>query len=379
MSSPKPTQFYRKIRFGKVCYDFYICSGPASWHTLRQHLTALDTDRFVMVADRGLPTEVITKVESQLAAVAPTLTITAAPTEKTKRLATIDEWAECAILSGVTRQSCVIALGGGVVGNMAGLLAALLYRGIRLIHLPTTLLGMSDSALSIKQAVNSQHGKNHLGTFYPPVLVWNQLEFLDSLPVAEIQAALCETIKNVISICSGRYDEVACKLRPDGRYSAEVIVDFIELCVDAKTKVMRKDPLEKRDGLILEYGHTVGHAVELVSGGKFRHGFAVGVGMLAAARISRLLGYLDCSDEAAHKALLLRNGAPIVLPDLLGVEEVLHTIQWDNKRGLVRPRRSMYDFVLLNKLGEPHLGEGGLITQVDEDVVRAGITSIVLT
>jgi 3-dehydroquinate synthase/2-deoxy-scyllo-inosose synthase len=270
----------------------------------------------------------------------------------------------------------VVALGGGVAGNMAGLLAGLLYRGIRLVHLPTTLLGMSDSVLSAKQAVNSRQGKNHLGMFHPPVLVWNQLEFLDSLPAAEIQSALCEMVKNVICICPERYDEVAAKLRPDGRYSPAVITDFIDLCLDAKTRVMRDDPWEKREALVLEYGHTVGHAAEIVSGGTFRHGFAIGVGMLAAARVSGLLGYLSRSDEAAHRFLLQRNGAPTKLPDSLAVEEILRTVRLDNKRGYLRSREGMCDFILLDGLGMPHRGEGTLISQVDEEIVRAGIESV---
>ncbi len=377
MSSPRLTlQLHREVRFGEVCYDFCVSSGSGSGRELRRRLSALDADRFVLIADRGLPPALVSEVERHLAAVAPTLVVATESDELTKRLAKVDELAERAILGGVTRQSCVVALGGGVVGNVAGLLAALLYRGIRLVHLPTTLLGMSDSALSIKQAVNSREGKNHLGTFYPPALVWNQLEFLDSLPAEEIQAALCEAIKNVLSICPERYDEVAGRLRPDGRYPPQVIIDFIELCIDAKTRVMREDPLEKREALVLEYGHTVGHAAELVSGRRFRHGFAVGVGMLAAARISRLLGYLDSADEAAHKELLLRNGAPTTLPDALDVEELLRAVRLDNKRGYLRSRPSMCDFILLDGLGAPHRGEGGLITQVDESVVRAGVGSV---
>lgn len=378
MSSPcgVPQQLYREVSFGEVRYDFYVCRGAGSWHELRCRLAALDTDRFLVVADQGLPPALVAEVEANFRAIAPSLVVTAAANEKTKRLATIDELAEHAILGGVTRQSCVVALGGGVAGNMAGLLAGLLYRGIRLIHLPTTLLGMSDSVLSAKQAVNSRQGKNHLGMFHPPVLVWNQLEFLDSLPAAEIQSALCEMVKNVICICPERYDEVAGKLRPDGRYSTETITEFIELCVDAKMKVMRNDPWEKREALVLEYGHTVGHAAEIVSEGKLRHGFAIGVGMLVAARVSTLLGYLDRGDEEAHRVLLERNGAPTRFPDALGIEDILRAVRLDNKRGYLRPQPGRCDLILLDGLGKPHLGENSLINQIDESVVREGLESV---
>ncbi|MBJ6766057.1 hypothetical protein JGU66_35335 [Myxococcaceae bacterium JPH2] len=366
----------REVRFGDFRYDFYISRGAGSWLELRRRLTALDADRFVVIADQGLPSALIDEVEAHVKLVAPTLVARVAVDEKVKRLATVDDLAERAILGGVTRQSCVIALGGGVAGNMAGLLAGLLYRGIRLVHMPTTLLGMSDSVLSLKQAVNSKRGKNHLGMFYPPVFVWNQLDFLDSLPREEIQSALCEAIKNVLGICPERYDEVAAKLRPDGRYSPEVITDFIDLCVEAKVKVMRNDSHEKREALILEYGHTVGHAAELLSGGTFRHGFAIGVGMLAAARMAGELGYLSRADELAHHELLSRNGVPTALPASLDPEEILRTVQLDNKRGYLRPRKGMCDFILLDGLGKPHRTGGGLISQIEEDVVRAGIAAV---
>jgi 3-dehydroquinate synthetase len=377
LQGPPSLQRCLEVRFGNIHYDFCISKGSASWDDLRGRLAELDTDLFVLIVDRSLPAAVIAGVEAQVKAIAPTLVLGTVAQEQAKRLATIDELAERAISGGVTRQSCVIALGGGIVGNMAGLLAGLLYRGIRLIHMPTTLLSMSDSVLSMKQGVNSQRGKNLLGLFHPPVFVWNQLDFLDTLPAEAIRSALCETVKNVITICPERFDQVARKLRPDGRYSAEVLTEFIELCVDSKMRVMRDDPREKGEARILEYGHTVGHAVELASAGKLHHGFAIGLGMLAAARISNLLGYLESSDAALHQDLLFRNGAPTTLGGILGIEEILGGVRLDNKRGYLRPRRGMCDFILLDGLGKPHRDEGGsLMTQVDEEVVRAGIESI---
>ena len=376
MPGSRVLQRCREVRFGDVRYDFYISKGSDSWHELRSRLAALDTDLFVLIADRSLPPAVIAEVETHVKAIAPTLVLRTVADEKAKRLATIDELTEGAIRGGVTRKSCVIALGGGIVGNMAGLLAGLLYRGIRLIHLPTTLLSMSDSVLSLKQGVNSRQGKNLLGLFHPPVFVWNQLDFLDSLPAEAIRSALCETVKNVIAICPERYDEVARKLRPDGRYSAHVLTEFIELCVDTKIRVMGDDPREKGEARILEYGHTVGHAIELVSGGKLHHGFAIGLGMLAAARMSNLLGYLSSNDVSLHRELLLRNGAPTSLSGTLRMEEILTGVGLDNKRGYLRPRMGKRDFILLDGLGKPHRDEGSLITQVDEGVVRAGIESI---
>ncbi|WP_195763865.1 2-deoxy-scyllo-inosose synthase [Pseudoduganella rivuli] len=367
---------HRKVRFGDVTYDYYVTLGNSALQSVYQRLKDLDADRFVIVADQGLTPAAIREIEHHFREFAPTVVLAAQACEKDKSLGTIDELAERAIQSGVTRRSVVVALGGGIVGNVAGLLAGLLFRGIRLIHVPTTLLSMSDSVLSLKQAVNSRLGKNHLGVFHPPILVWSRIEFMDTLPVEEIQSALCEMIKNVLAICPERYDEIAAKLRPDGRYSAAVLADFIDLCIEAKVKVMCDDHLEKQDGLVLEYGHTIGHAAELLSEGKLRHGFAIGVGMLAAARISRLLGYLSESDEAAHAVLLERNGSPTTLPAYLDIEAIMHKVRFDNKRGYVRSRAGYCDFVLLDGLGRPHYDDKKLITSVDEDIVRAGVSHV---
>ncbi|WP_329269256.1 2-deoxy-scyllo-inosose synthase [Streptomyces sp. NBC_01451] len=366
----------REIRFGDIHYAFHVRHGRAAWDDLRVRLAGLDADRFVVVADAGLPDHLVAATEVHLSSVAPTHLVKVNADETSKNMAALDRIGEQALKSGITRRSVVVALGGGVVGNMAGLLAALLFRGVRLVHMPTTLLAMSDSVLSLKQAVNSRCGKNHLGTFHAPVLVWNNLDFLDSLPAEEIRSALCEMIKNVLGIVPERYDEVAGLLRPDGHYTPEVITRFIDLCVDAKSAVMRADHTEKREALVLEYGHTTGHAAELLTGGRLRHGFAIGIGMLAAARMSRELGLLDRSEELAHHRLLELNGAPTRLPEELDVRSVLDVIRLDNKRGYVPGREGTFDFILLESLGAAHCPGGLPITQVDQDTVRLGIESV---
>jgi 3-dehydroquinate synthase/2-deoxy-scyllo-inosose synthase len=364
----------REVRFGEISYPYHIRAGHSSWTDLRKTLTALDADRFIVVTDSGLPARFVAETEQILSDVAPTTVLMAHATERTKTLATVDELAEQAIHAGATRQSIVVGLGGGLVGNVAGLLAGLVFRGIRLVHLPTTLLAMSDSTLSLKQGVNSRQGKNHVGVFHPPVLVWNHLDFLETLAPEEIRSALCETVKNVLAIAPERYDELARLLRMDARYSHRAMVTVIDLCVDAKTAVMAEDHREKQSALILEYGHTVGHAIELWSNGAVRHGFAIGLGMLAAARMSRELGGLDTADEAAHGELLELNGAPTTAD--VTIENILGLIRLDNKRGYVPRRSGACDFILLDGLGRPRISDGSLITQVDEDAVRAGIASI---
>ncbi|PRY38918.1 2-deoxy-scyllo-inosose synthase [Umezawaea tangerina] len=339
-------------------------------------MKALDPDRVVVIADSALTEGQVGEVTRHVGKVAPTTVLTVHADEPAKSLEVVNSLAEQVFPTRITRQSVVIALGGGLVGNVAGLLSALIFRGIRLVHLPTTLLNMSDSVLSLKQAVNSSVGKNHLGAFHVPTLVWNHLDFLRTLPVDEIRSALCEMIKNVLCVVPERYDEVSARLRTDGVYPLCDIAWFIDLCVDAKSAVMRDDPREEAEGLVLEYGHTVGHAAELVTGGRLRHGYGVGLGLLAAARVSRELGFLDQADHDAHHELLRRNGAPTRLPADAPADAVFDAVRLDNKRGYVKPAEGMQDMILLDGLGRPHRTNGTLITQVPREVVRLGIDSI---
>ncbi|HUY46781.1 MAG TPA: 2-deoxy-scyllo-inosose synthase [Streptosporangiaceae bacterium] len=365
----------REVRFGSIRYPFYVRSGSAAWHELADLLTDLHADRFLLVTDSGVPTAAVHAVRLRLTELAPTTLLRVPSSEQAKTIRTVDDLARQAFTSGATRRSVVVALGGGLAGNVGGLLAHLFLRGTRLVHVPTTLLAMSDSVLSLKQAVNSPVGKNHLGAFHAPELVWVQLEFLDTLPPSQIRAALCEAIKNVIAICPGRYDEMAARLRADAVYTPAEFAWFIGSCVAAKQEVMAADPCEKGRALILEYGHTVGHAAEFASGGSFSHGLAIGVGGLVAARIASLLGVGDPVIEMAHESLLQLNGSPTFLRAGLTTDHLMQVIRLDNKRGYRPQRNGHIDMILLADLGQPYQTGGSIITQVPEGLVHAGIES----
>lgn len=362
----RPVSNY-EITFGPYQYGFYVGDGHEAWAVLLDQLTALDADRFAVITEPGVPPHFAHQLVERISRdVGPAVLLAFPPGERGKTVAAIDDLAEGALHAGLTRRSAIIALGGGLAGNVAGLLAALLFRGIRLVHAPTTLLAMSDSVLSLKQAVNSRVGKNHIGTFHAPEFVWNNLDYLHSLPADEIRGALCETIKNVLTISPERLDELARTLDPECAYTADDFRRIIDICVEAKTSVMRADPLEKGDALVLEYGHTIGHAVELLSEGTLTHGLAVGVGMLTAAQVARRLGVLDERAEWTHWELLELNGAPTGLPPRVDAGRVLEVSRLDNKRGYLRRRLGHRDMVLLEGIGLPRRSGDSLLTQVPE-------------
>lgn len=356
-------------------FPFYLRSGSQAWGELLGLLRRLDADRFIIVCDGGFPVSLSESVRDRIATVAPCTVLRFDPGEEAKHLRTVFELGNAALLAGAMRSSVIIALGGGLAGNIAGLLAGLFLRGARLVHIPTTLLAMSDSCLSLKQGVNSDLGKNHFGMFYAPQFVWTDLSFLEGLPQREVQSALCELIKNVLAICPELFDDIARTLRPDARYSEAQLARFIELCIDAKSSVMAEDALEKHDAVVLEYGHSVGHALELASHGAVPHGLAVGVGMVAEAAVSRRLGLLSQSDLDAHLTLLQANGAITAVPPSYSTETLLSIMRRDNKRGYLPHTPGKMDVVLLEQLGRPNRTGKTVLTQVDEADVRAAIES----
>jgi 3-dehydroquinate synthase/2-deoxy-scyllo-inosose synthase len=270
----------------------------------------------------------------------------------------------------------VIGLGGGLTGNVAGLVAALLYRGIRLVQVPTTFLAMSDSVLSLKQTVNAGCGKNLLGTFHKPEFVWVDLGYLSTLPADAIRAGLCELVKNALTIIPNRFEEVFGLLHPSAAYPDASLRRFLDLSLEAKCSVMRDDPRERGSAMILEYGHTVGHALELESGGKISHGMAIGLGMLVAAKVSRMLGFLSAEGEVVHRRLLERNGALTSIPALYTAERILKRIAFDNKSGYVPRTEGFQPMILLRELGVPVYSGEYPLTPVPVDVLREAIEEV---
>jgi len=206
--------------------------------------------------------------------------------------------------------------------------------------------------------------------------VWADLGYTKSLPPGEIRSAVCELVKNVLAIAPERYDWAAARLRPGADYTTWELAEFVEFCVDAKQRVTADDPHETGRALVLEYGHTIGHAVELLTPGGLRHGLAVGLGMLAAARIAGELGYLTASDQHAHRILLERAGAAAILPYRIPAKDVIAALRRDNKRGYRRPQPGSVDMILLDGLGSPHQDGGTCLTHVPDPAAERAITRL---
>jgi 3-dehydroquinate synthetase len=367
-----------QLSLGPVRYPFRL--GTDCLEQITDRLIELSGSGYLVVCDTHTGPLFGSDIVSRLAPRAPAHLLIHRAGEPHKHLAAVSELMESALARGADRASIVVAVGGGVTGNMAGLMAALLFRGIRLVHIPTSLLAMLDSVLSLKQAVNAGVGKNLVGTFYPPVAVLADTAMLRTLPRRETISGLCEAIKNSLAIRPEMTDLLLAALRPDACYDDATMRSIIAESILAKASVTVSDEHESRAGLVLEYGHTVGHALEYTAAGELSHGEAVGLGMLVAAEVAGRLGHLDAATVALHRELLGRAGAAVAIPTELDLDEVLRRLRFDNKRGYLRDTGDCSAMVLLRGHGKPIWQDGrplvpvpiGLVDEVVRELAGPG-------
>jgi 3-dehydroquinate synthase/2-deoxy-scyllo-inosose synthase len=339
------------VALSGVSYDYWL--GTDCTDEIVHRLCSLGADRYFLLADEHLRKPHASDLHARLARLRPADLIFHPPGEGAKRLAEVERLIDEILRRGATRASCLVTFGGGVTGNLGGLVAALLYRGIRLVHVPTTLVSIHDSVISLKQAVNAAAGKNMIGTYYAPHFVLADTAYLRTLPPKQIRSGFCEVVKNALAICPQQIPWLERTLRPDSNLEGPAWARLLRECIAAKLSVMNKDPYEKTSGLVLEYGHTVGHAIEHISHGAVSHGEAVGFGMLVAARVSQLMGHLSPEAVGKHWDLLRRAGVATELAIDTSGAEILATVRSDNKRGHLAHGPDQVPMVLLAELGRP--------------------------
>ncbi|MEU6586017.1 2-deoxy-scyllo-inosose synthase [Nocardia sp. NPDC046763] len=343
----------RPIVIGEQSFPYYF--GRDCVTEIGAAIAALGADRLVFVTDDEVLSRYRRDID-RLAGSIPSLILSHPSGESMKTLTCLSGHLETALRAGVTRRSVVVSFGGGVPGNLAGLMANLLFRGVRLVHVPTTTIAAMDSVLSLKQAINSGVGKNHLGTYYAPEAVFTDVEFFTTLPERELRSGLCEMAKNCLAIdpsaLAGLREVIGNMAAPDS------LLWLLDASIAAKSAVTRDDTYERGAGLVLEYGHTVGHAIEIcdhrVRGAAGSpHGAAIALGMLVAAHISHARGWLSDDEVSVHYEIVTGLGVEPALPDSVRIDDVLRVVADDNKKGYLPPRPDAVPFVLLRALGRP--------------------------
>lgn len=251
-----------------------------------------------------------------------------------------------------SRQDVVVGLGGGATTDLAGFVAATWLRGVPVVQVPTTLLAMVDAAVGGKTGINTDEGKNLVGAFHSPVGVLCDLGLLETLPEADLRAGLAEIVK-----CGFIADQRILELvEADPAAAADpgspVLAELVERAVAVKARVVSADLREASLREILNYGHTLGHAIEHVEHYRWRHGAAVSVGLVFAAELARLAGRLDAADVERHRRVLTSLGLPVTYP-AGRLPQLVEAMRRDKKT-----RRDVLRFVVVDGVGRPGRLEG---------------------
>jgi 3-dehydroquinate synthase len=295
-----------------------------------------------------------------------TLTIPAGEANKTR-----ESWARLTdqlLAHGFGRDSTVIALGGGVVGDLAGFVAATFMRGVPFVQIPTTLLAMIDASIGGKTGVDTPAGKNLVGAFHPPKAVFSDPQVLATLSLNEIRSGFAEAIKHGVIADAPYLDAVAGRapemLATGGRESdsmLSLIVPSIEIKADIVSRDEREEGLRK----VLNFGHTIGHAVELISGYSLLHGEAVAIGMALESELAEKIGVAQTGTAATVKRVVQSVGLPAAIPAGIDGNAVIEAMRSDKKG-----RSGSIRFALPLRIGAMAGEDTGWTVSVGDDQLR---------
>ncbi len=334
-----------QVELGSRSYPIHIGSGIL--HEPELFRTALRSGPIVLLSDDQVAPLYLGALRETLRGERPITEIVVPAGEGSKSLAQVETVCGQMLAAGIGRDATLCALGGGVIGDLGGFVAAIYQRGIAFLQVPTTLLAMVDSSVGGKTGVNHPLGKNMIGAFHQPRAVIADLDTLDSLPEREFRSGLAEVIKYGLINDPGFFAWMEENLTAILAGDSEALVHVVHSSCANKAAVVARDELEGGLRAILNYGHTFAHAIEAATGfGTYLHGEAVAIGMVMAADLSRRLDLLRESEQGQIFRLIQAAGLPTHAPRL-PAEEYLRYMRIDKKAcgGQIR-------FILLRGIGE---------------------------
>lgn len=343
-----------RVKLGERSYD--ICIGSNILGEIGAKLKAFKTSPKIAIISNPAVFNLYGKkvFNSIRAAGFDVISVIIPDGEKYKDINTVQKIYGELLKHRLDRKSALIALGGGVIGDITGFVASTYMRGIDYIQIPTTLLAQVDSSVGGKTGVNHKLGKNMIGTFYQPKLVWIDIDTLKTLPKRELVAGLAEVVKYGVI-----WDTKFFKFLEDNRdkilsLDKKVLGHILKCSCTIKAGVVSKD--EKESGLraILNYGHTIGHAIETVTEyRKFLHGEGVAIGMHLEAKLAEIMGFLKIHDVLRIKALINSYGLPSEMPKNLNVNSLMSSMQLDKKAVAGELK-----FILPERIGKVRIQKG---------------------
>ena len=353
------------VRLAERSYDIHIGSGILS--AIGTELTALQRlTHAVVITDENVQkyAAVVAEAVADQGADVDVLTITAGEPSKSVEAAGA-LWEEM-LAAGADRQSVVVAVGGGVVGDLAGFVASTFARGLALVQVPTTLLAQVDSSVGGKTGINLSSAKNMVGAFWQPLAVFIDTHVLQTLPDREYASGLAEVIKYGVIQDADFFAYLEQHVAQLNRRDDQTLRKVVSQCCRLKAEVVEADERETSGRrAILNYGHTFAHALEAATGyGQLLHGEAVSIGMLCASRLAAALGRIDVDMTRRQQAILQAVGLPVTVPET-DPDKLLDLMMHDKKvqHGKLR-------FVLPDRIGHVELVDG-----VDPNLVRAALAA----
>ncbi|HEV8198725.1 MAG TPA: 3-dehydroquinate synthase [Candidatus Polarisedimenticolia bacterium] len=340
--------------------------GPRLSVDLRRRALA---SRYVVVTDRVLWPKHGRRLLAALkrrGLRADAVVIPAGERNKTRRVR--DRIEDTLIRLGADRGTALVALGGGVVGDLAGFVAATFHRGIPHVQIPTTLVGMVDSSIGGKTAINHPAGKNLIGAFHPPAAVYIDVDYLKTLPDRELRSGLAEVVKCGVIADPGLFETLERHADRVLRFDLDLLVRLVEACVRLKARVVSEDLRETGRRVILNYGHTVGHALETLSGYRLTHGEAVAIGLVAEARLAARAGLASAELAGRVARLLALLGLPTEIPKRYTPEAILRVARRDKKT-----RQGRIAYALPSRLGAMARSGGGYGITLDDSFVASAL------
>ena len=272
---------------------------------------------------------------------------------------------------GLARDSAIIALGGGVVGDVAGFVAATYNRGIPYIQTPTTLVACVDSSIGGKTGIDTPYGKNLIGAFHQPYRVYIDVDTLVTLEKKEIREGLAEVIKYGVIVDETLFRLIENQIDQIFSYNPELLISIIKRCCEIKGNIVERDETESNLRKILNFGHTVGHAIEKLYNYKMTHGEAISIGMTIEGKIALNLGVLDRDSLDRLVSLLRKAGLPTRLPKTPDLKVMIDTMKLDKKA-----RGGNIEMVLPVKIGEMSDSDGKFGIKIKEDLIYDSLDQV---
>lgn len=349
MSLAEDPNAFPKIDVKLTHHSYPIYIGVYLGQLIQETAQALALQKcpFVVVTDEN-----VARVQAELfeTTLADSQRLVLPAGEGTKSMDQLEAVYDFLVESGMDRSGSILAVGGGVIGDLCGFAAASFLRGIGFYLLPTTLLAMVDSAVGGKTGINLPQGKNLVGAFYQPQAVYIDVNLLKTLPQREFAAGMAEVIKYGLLADKELWEQLNSLKEPLSPVHPD-LPSVIQKCCQIKTSIVEADEREQASSggrALLNLGHTFAHALEATAGyGQYLHGEAVSIGLVLAAKLSQLMGWLKQPDVDAIRNLLLRYGLPVQLRSPLSINNLLEAMQRDKK-----VKQGHIKFILMHTIGE---------------------------